>query len=742
MARGRLVCRPLGGLGDGEAESFPPLGDDLWEKTSRLPVPFAIQYFVGRPLCMKLGIRTKLILLLVVVAMLPLVAGLFTLIYEGRRLRLRMVGQGVLHAAVTDGGELQIRLVKDMEMIHIVLHEAPVIADLEQLDAKMPPGKLNALDKAWAEMSEMSPQVDAVLNHPISDVLRLLRGKGDKFLELLVTDRYGQLVAASGKTSDFDQADETWWTTTYADGGGRIFILPVRYDRSAGAWCLSICMPLATREGKIVGVVKAVLGIEAWLGHTTRRVGRDDADVIVVRPDGRIIHAADVEPLSETVANWRGPTDANRSGGWFVTDDHLIRAFSTIRLPEEFQGRPVMAPSWSLVLSTPEEEAMGLVYRLTLNALGVGLGIIAALFLAGYFLIDRTVLRRIRMLERATRQVAQGDLAHRIRDHAGDKGLTGRDEIDELTDDFNRMVSEVQHSQGALEEANDLKTNFIQIAGHELRTPVSYILGVVKLLASYTDPDRLREAMKRMGDKAHRLNDIIQAMFKLMPEQRYGEQMTFSEVDLSRVVANVFLDCKPFADGRRQHLIVEQVDSLPTIQADRDKLRDVIENLVMNGIKFTRDEGEVRVRLGRQLGDKVSIRVVDQGPGIPEADLPHLFQPFFSTGDVMKHSSGASGYQKRGMGLGLAIVKHFTRLHGGDIHVATGPKGSTFTVTIPIEPPQPEARPEEPEQHKEESGGVRGVSGRQGGQASDSDVRSSSRRMVWMTSSGSKGLVK
>ena len=691
------------GWGGPSADSFPPLWDDLSEK--RVASPAASEYNVSweGPLCMKIGIRTKLILLLVIVAMLPLVAGLFTLIYEGRRLRLRMVGQGVLYTAATHGRELQVHLVKDIEMIHIALHEAPIIADLEQLDVRMDPQRLRSLDEVWPQLNEMAPEVDAVLNHPISDVLRLLRGKGDKFLELLVTDRFGQLVAASGKTSDFDQADETWWTTTYADGEGRVFILPVRYDRSAGAWCISICIPIATRNGQVVGVAKAVLGIEGWLGPTTRRIGRNEADVTVVRPDGRIIHAEGIEPLSETVTDWRGPADADRSGGWFVTDDHLIRGFSIIRLPEEFQGCPVIAPSWAMVLSTPEDEAMGLVYRLTLNALGVGMGIIAALFLAGYYLIDRTVLRRIRILERATRQVAQGDLAHRIRDRVGDKGLTGRDEIDELAADFNRMVSKVQLSQEALEEANELKTNFIQIAGHELRTPVSYILGVVKLLASNSDPDRLREAMKRMGDKAHRLNDIIQAMFKLMPEQRYGEQMTYGEVDLSRVVGNVFLDCKPFADGRRQRLIVEQVDSLPTIQADRDKLRDVIENLVMNGIKFTKDEGEIRVRLGRQLGDKVSIRVTDQGPGIADADMPHLFEPFFSTGDVMKHSSGASGYQKRGMGLGLAIVKHFTRLHGGSVHVATGPEGSTFTVTIPIEPPAPEARPEEPEQRKEGS---------------------------------------
>ena len=77
-------------------------------------------------------------------------------------------------------------------------------------------------------------------------------------------------------------------------------------------------------------------------------------------------------------------------------------------------------------------------------------------------------------------------------------------------------------------------------------------------------------------------------------------------------------------------------------------------------------------------------------------DLPHIFESFYSSSDVMQHSSGAAGYQKRGMGLGLAIVKHFVDLHGGDVHVTTGPQGSAFTVTIPLEKPVTAVRPDQP----------------------------------------------
>ena len=83
----------------------------------------------------------------------------------------------------------------------------------------------------------------------------------------------------------------------------------------------------------------------------------------------------------------------------------------------------------------------------------------------------------------------------------------------------------------------------------------------------------------------------------------------------------------------------------------------------------------------------VSLAVSDQGPGIPDVDLPHIFEPFFGTADVMKHSSGSVGYQKRGIGLGLTIAKRFVDLHHGSLHVSSGPEGSVFTVSIPRQPP-------------------------------------------------------
>jgi len=288
-------------------------------------------------------------------------------------------------------------------------------------------------------------------------------------------------------------------------------------------------------------------------------------------------------------------------------------------------------------------------------------------------------------MEHATRQVAKGELSHRIEPGGG--RLLGRDEIDELGYAFNHMIEQVQQSHQTLIEANQLKMNFLRIAGHELRTPISYMVAMAKLLKDSDDPEALRRAMRSISAKAARLNEIIDSMFKLMSQQQVDREIRYGPVDLSGLLEQVYVNCMPFVEKRSQRLMIEAAEDMPEIQADHAKLVDIVENLVMNAIKFTPDGGIIKVRTGSELGGHVFVSVQDQGPGIPTSDLPHIFEPFYSGSNVMLHSSGNVGYQKCGMGLGLAIVKHFAQLHGGSVRVTSTPNGCTFVLSIPIGPP-------------------------------------------------------
>ncbi|MDY6913944.1 MAG: HAMP domain-containing sensor histidine kinase, partial [Planctomycetota bacterium] len=462
----------------------------------------------------------------------------------------------------------------------------------------------------------------------------------------------------------------------------------------SGAWSLALCVPVAL-EGRTAGVCKAVLDMSGWIENVDRVVAGMGAVAILVRDDGKIIYRRDIEPLTKTMKLWGGQIADAKVSGWRIAGND-IQAFAPIKLPQKLGHLETEMPNWLLVLHLPEKQALGAVYQVSVVMLIVGLVVILLIFLGGLWLIDRSVTRRIRRMAQAARSVARGDLAHRIQPDWAGRRLLGRDEIDRLAADFNEMVDRVQQSHEALKSANELKMNFIRIAGHELRTPVSYILGVGKLLRYSTSPEKLLHALQTVSARAKRLDEIIKAMFKIMPDQRYSAELRYGAVNVSELMEEVYIDMFPFVERRSQRLIVNCPKNLPTIQADLEKLRDIIENLIMNAIKFTPDGADIEVTLGKRLGGYLSIAVRDRGPGVPEGDLPNIFEPFYGGGDVMKHSTGAVGYQKRGMGLGLTIVRHFVELHHGTVNVTTGPDGATFTVVIPVEPPPPESRPLKP----------------------------------------------
>lgn len=641
---------------------------------------------------MRVGIRTKLVVLLTTVALLPLLAALATMIVGGRRLRRESFGQTSLAMTSANAMSLEAGLEKDIEKLHAVFEQnSTVVRGLAAVTEPLPEAKRRELDRIWPTASQTEGPLARVLRHPISRALRRIQKEDPRVAEILVTDRFGQLVAASGRSTDYYQADEEWWQQVRpTEKDSRIHIPPVSLDISADVWSINLCMPIEDGE-RFLGVAKVVVDIWPWLKAVDREVDGVAASVALVRSDGRMLFRDDperggVKPLEETVSGW---SETGRPVGstWQVTGDKVIRAFAPIRLPSRVAGHRLTGQTWMLMLYMPESKALGAVYDLSLIMVGIGLAVVLGIFGFGLYLAERSIVRRIHRLKQATRDVAAGNLSHRVLVRPGTVRLMGTDEIDELFEDFNRMIRRVGDSHEALRNANELKTSFIQVAGHELRTPVSYLLAMAKLLEGSGDPDRLLRALRSMGDKAERLDEIIQAIFKLMPEQHPGQMLQYGDVDVGELVGEVQVDCAPFAEKRRQKLVVDSGQQVPRIRADRQKLRDAIENLVMNAIKFTPDGGRVRVTAAKQLGGSIAVAVADEGPGIAAEDLPDIFEPFFSSRDVMTHSSGGTGFRKRGIGLGLAIVKRFAEMHGGTVHVSTGQSGSTFTLTVPIEPP-------------------------------------------------------
>lgn len=634
---------------------------------------------------MRMGIRAKLVALLLFVAVLPLLAALATIMIGGRRLRSEAFGQTIQTVAESQASSLAEALAKDIDKFRLAFQRdsdlrAVLAADRPQLSDS----QLAELDRIWPTLTRQDRQMRDVLATPTSARLRELQVEDERLAEVLIADRFGQLVAATGRTSDYYQGDERWWLEAYGDGiTGKLYVPQVGYDQSTMTWSIDICIPI--RSGRsVVGVAKVVLDVSRWLGRTRTAIGEIPTEMLLVRYGGTIVTGRQVEPMSETIEQWSGPI-ASSGSGWRVTDSGAIQGFAPVHVGEKVGTDVLAGPTWTVVFSASQGDVTGMVGTLGFSALIIGLLIIGSLFVLGLVLVERSVVRRLHGLARAARRVTEGDLAHRVADVRPGKPLLDYDEIDDLVRDFNRMIERVQRSHAELEAGNEMKTNFIRVASHELRTPISYILATVKLLRDSTDRDRMRHAMQSMGAKAKRLEQIITAMFKLIPTGDYGEALHYTRISTVELLEEVYLDCFPFIEQRRQQLIIEDAPAVGEIRADREKLRDVLENLVMNAIKFTPDGGVIRLSVVEELGGYTSFSVHDQGPGIDAADVPHVFDAFFSGGDVMKHSSGSAGFQKRGMGLGLAIVKHFAELHGGTVRVTSDDDGTIFSVQVPTE---------------------------------------------------------
>ena len=251
----------------------------------------------------------------------------------------------------------------------------------------------------------------------------------------------------------------------------------------------------------------------------------------------------------------------------------------------------------------------------------------------------------------------------------------------------NRLLRELKETNARLTEAVRLKGKFIEVASHELNTPVTVVLGLTELwrmamsssatLAERTWVDRIHNAGLRLAS-------TVERMLKLLKTGQMSPDLTTDAVLLEPLIRRAVAGLQPFLEARNQTVEFAIDADLGMVEVDPPKISDVVANLVVNAIKFTADGGRIRVAAAALGAETIRVQVSDPGIGIAPADRTHLFEPFFTGNDTMHHSSGEYQFCKKGMGLGLCLVKAFVELHGGTVAVDTAPgEGSTFTVTLP-----------------------------------------------------------
>jgi signal transduction histidine kinase len=252
------------------------------------------------------------------------------------------------------------------------------------------------------------------------------------------------------------------------------------------------------------------------------------------------------------------------------------------------------------------------------------------------------------------------------------------------------LIAELRDRNEQLIEADRLKRAFIQVASHELNTPVAVVLGMAELWKMAQGPNATpaeRGWIERIGGAGKRLAHTVERMLKLLRTDRFDHTLDLETTDLESVLLRAVADVQPFLQARLQTVSLQVDAELGSAEIDAGKIGDALTNLLVNAIKFTPDGGEIRIWAGPDGPERVQFRVTDCGCGITPEDRKHLFEPFFTGYDTLHHSSGDYQFGKKGLGLGLWLVKSFVELHNGRVEVESNPgEGSTFSFSIPRHP--------------------------------------------------------
>lgn len=240
-----------------------------------------------------------------------------------------------------------------------------------------------------------------------------------------------------------------------------------------------------------------------------------------------------------------------------------------------------------------------------------------------------------------------------------------------------RAYEAEHHTVEELRRLSALRADFVSLVSHELRSPMAAVIGAARTLHERwrtLSPDQREAFLALIADETNRLAILIGDVLHTSQIEAGTFSYSFSDVDLSRLVEDAVSTA---AIGQDEVRITASVSSsLPNIRADRERLRQVLGNLIENAIKYSPAGGEVEVRAHPEDG-RVKISVVDRGPGIPHDQQRLIFEKF-GRADV-------AGGSKPGTGLGLFIARSIAEAHGGTIDVHSTPNaGSTFTLTLPV----------------------------------------------------------
>lgn len=243
----------------------------------------------------------------------------------------------------------------------------------------------------------------------------------------------------------------------------------------------------------------------------------------------------------------------------------------------------------------------------------------------------------------------------------------------------------VIHDVTEQRRSEQLKREFVANVSHELRTPLTNIKSYAETIVDTGDelPPELRQNfMNVIISEADRMTRIVQDLLTLSKIDYGKMEMNISRFSFAKAISNVYEAARLNAEQNHHHTMVFHCeDNIPDVLGDRERIEQVVMNIVSNAIKYTPDGGKIEIYAGSS-GKSVFVRVTDNGIGIPEKDLPRLFERFYRVDKARSRESG-------GTGLGLSIAREILSQHRGEIKIdSVYGEGTDVRITLPAAPPE------------------------------------------------------
>ncbi|HVA43027.1 MAG TPA: HAMP domain-containing sensor histidine kinase [Acidimicrobiales bacterium] len=399
------------------------------------------------------------------------------------------------------------------------------------------------------------------------------------------------------------------------------------------------------------------------------------AGLVGIRPDGALLNPAAL-PAGVTAADLV-PRELLQQQTVSAVRGSLAYAAAPIQLSAADLAR-AQASTQRAAKSLAREAALGVVFVVVVTrqvpgpagggayfAVAAAVALLVAALVADR--LGRRITRPLAGMEEAARRIADGDLDSRI-----DVGDDDYPELASLGHSFNTMTEGLARAQG-------LERQFLMSVSHDLRTPLTSIRGWAEAIADGAAEDTRAAAI--IGAEAARLQRLVQDLLDLAKLDARSFSLHPVTVDLVPLVAAMAESFRPSTDDAGLHLTLDLPEGPVPALADPDRLSQVVANLIENAYKYARRD--LRVWVASAPGSAV-VAVEDDGPGIPAADLDHVFERLYQ----VEHSPA----RPAGSGLGLTIVKELTTAMNGQVRVEspTGRDGGTrVVVTLPAGAPEP-----------------------------------------------------